>query len=69
MPVSLNLLKINSEDVEERRKGALLQALIVVLTTLSVTRNVFEIFQQPHVSLQTAVSPAVTSLLFGLICL
>ncbi len=69
MPASLNLLKINSEDGEERRKGALLQALVGVLTILSIIRAVFEIFQPTQVSTQTAVAQGVTSLLFGLFCL
>ncbi|MBK8901199.1 MAG: GAF domain-containing protein [Anaerolineaceae bacterium] len=69
MLASLNLLKIKSEDVEERRKGALLQALVGVLTALSIIRAVFEIFQPPQVAFQTAVSSALTPLIFGLICL
>lgn len=69
MPASLNLLKINSEDVEERRKGALLQALVVVLIGLSVLRAIFEIFQPTQVSMATAVGQGISSVLFGLFCL
>ncbi|MCC6607439.1 MAG: GAF domain-containing protein [Anaerolineae bacterium] len=69
MLASLNLLKIKAEDVEERRKGALLQALVVVLIGLSVVRAIFEIFQPTQVSMATAVGQGITSVLFGLFCL
>lgn len=69
MLASSKLLKIQAEDVEERRKGALLQALVGVLTVLSLIRSIFEIFQPTQVSPQTAVAQAFTSIAFGLFCL
>lgn len=69
MLASLNIFKIDSEDVEEKRKGALLQALVVVLITLSVLRAIFEIFQPSELSTQSAIGQGVTSFLFGLFCL
>lgn len=69
MLASLNLLKINSDDVETQRKGALLQGLVVVLIGLSVVRAIFELVSPSQISLQVAVFQAITSLLFGLLCL
>lgn len=69
MLASLNLLKINTDDVETQRKGALLQGLVIVLIGLSVVRAIFELVKPSQVSPQIAVFQAITSLLFGLVCL
>ena len=69
MLASLKLFKINTEDEEIKRRGALLQGLIVVLIGLSVFRSIFEIFSPGEVTRQIAAFQAITSITFGLICL
>ncbi|MEZ4590485.1 MAG: hypothetical protein R3D55_04990 [Chloroflexota bacterium] len=69
MLASLNLLKINTDDVETQRKGALLQGLVIVLIGLSVARAIFEMVTPTQISSTVALFQAITSLLFGLLCL
>lgn len=69
MLASLNLLKIRSEDVEIQRKGALLQGLVVVLIGLSVIRAIFEMLRPTQITSMVAVFQAITSLIFGILCL
>lgn len=69
MLASLNLFKINADDLETKRKGALLQGLVVALIGLSVFRAILEIFQPNEISVPAAVSQILTSVLFGLLCL
>ncbi|WP_420627649.1 GAF domain-containing protein [Candidatus Leptofilum sp.] len=67
MLASLNLLKINSDDVEVQRKGRLLQGLVAVLVALSVLRSVLEIVQPSQITPTLAFIQLIASLLFGLL--
>ena len=69
MFASLNLLKIHTDDVEVQRKGALLQALILVLIALSLFRSIFEIVRPVEISSQLAFFQVISSMLFGLVSL
>ncbi|WP_420643363.1 GAF domain-containing protein [Candidatus Leptofilum sp.] len=69
MFASLNLLKVNSNDVETQRKAALLQGLVAVLIGLSVLRAIFEIVQPSQIPSTVAVFQLIISLLFGLLTL
>ena len=69
MFASSNLLKINTDDPEIQRKGAVLQGLILVLTVLSLIRASIEIVQPTEITRAIAINQAITSLLFGLVCL
>lgn len=69
MFASLNLLQINTDDLETRRKGALLQGLVIALIGLSVVRAFVEIFQPTQITPQIAVYQVITSTAFGLLCL
>lgn len=67
MLASLNLLKIHTDDADVRRKGSLLQALIIVLISLSIFRALFEIFRPTEISSQVAIFQVIASILYGLI--
>ncbi len=69
MLASLNPFKINTDDIETQRKGALLQGLVLALIGLSVIRAIMEVFQPTQISPRAAASQITTSILFGLICL
>ena len=69
MLASLNLLKVNTDNVETQRRGALLQGLVVVLTILSIVRAIFEMVRPMEITPQQAIGQIVTTLLFGVICL
>ncbi len=65
----LNLLRINTDDLEVRRKGALLQGLIVVLIGLSLVRATSQIYQPTETTRQLALNQVLTSVLFAVLCL
>jgi GAF domain-containing protein len=66
---SLNLLQINTDDIETQRKGSLLQGLVSVLIALSVVRVIFQVLRPSEITLLAAVFQAIASLLFGFLCL
>jgi len=55
MLTSLNLLKIHTDDIEVQRKGSLLQALVVVLISLTLFLIVFEMVRPEKISLQSVI--------------
>ncbi|GJM40819.1 MAG: hypothetical protein DHS20C20_11010 [Ardenticatenaceae bacterium] len=67
MLASLNLLKINSDNADTLRKGALLQGLVTVLIGLSAIRAIFEFFNPSQITSIVAVYQLISALLFGLI--
>ncbi|MCA9943512.1 MAG: GAF domain-containing protein [Anaerolineales bacterium] len=69
MQASWNILKIKTDDLETKRKGTLLQILIVALIGLSVLRAAFEFFQPTQISSPQALGQTVSTLLFGFACL
>ncbi len=69
MLASLNLLKINTENIETQRKGELLQGLVIALISLSVVRTIFEIVRSMGSSSAEAITHGFASIVFGLVCL
>ena len=66
---SLNLLKINADDVETKRKGTLLQLLVIALIGLSVVRAIIEVIEPTQITRQQGFVQAFTAILFGAVCL
>lgn len=67
MRASRNLLKIHTDNVENQRKGALLQGFVVVLTVLSLLQAAFE--SPAQITFVGTLYQAIATILFGIFCL